>query len=73
MENRMRMNLKLARISKGLTQKELASKIGKSHALINRMETGTTNLRVGELIKICEVLEIDISKVLTQDLFKLEE
>ena len=43
-------NLKLARIKKNLTQKQLAELVGVSVSTINRIETGKQVLRVDMLI-----------------------
>ncbi|GIW64591.1 MAG: transcriptional regulator [Patescibacteria group bacterium] len=45
-----------ARIQKGLTQKELAEKIGTKQSAIARLESGNINPSLGFLEKIAEVL-----------------
>jgi transcriptional regulator with XRE-family HTH domain len=53
------LRIKIARISKGLKQEELADKINKTRPLISSIEqTGKANHYT--LKKICEVLELDI-------------
>jgi transcriptional regulator with XRE-family HTH domain len=53
------LKIKLARISKGLTQEELAEKIDKTRPLVSSIEqSGQGNYYT--LKKICEVLELDI-------------
>jgi transcriptional regulator with XRE-family HTH domain len=52
------LKIKLARISKGLTQEELAEKIDKTRPLVSSIEqSGQGNYYT--LKKICEVLELD--------------
>jgi transcriptional regulator with XRE-family HTH domain len=52
------LRIKIARISKGITQEELAEKINKTRPLISSIEqTGKANYYT--LRKICEVLELE--------------
>ncbi|HWY10316.1 MAG TPA: helix-turn-helix transcriptional regulator [Bacteroidia bacterium] len=54
--------IKIARITKGLTQEELASKINKTRPLVSHIEqTGKANIYT--LKKICSVLSIDIDEL----------
>lgn len=56
------LRIKIARISKGLKQEELAEKINKTRPLISSIEqTGKANYYT--LKKICEVLELDIHEL----------
>lgn len=53
------LKIKLARISKGLTQEELAEKIDKTRPLVSSIEqSGQGNYYT--IKKICEVLDLDI-------------
>ena len=58
------LNLKVARIKKGLTQRNLAKLVGVSVATINRIETGKQVLKVDMLSKLAEVLEIPVNELL---------
>ena len=49
-----------ARIKKGLTQKELASKIGTKQSVISRLESGTGNPSVAFLKKFADALDINL-------------
>lgn len=60
----MGLNLKIARIKKGLTQKQLAEIVGSSPATINKAERGTLDLRIGTLKKIAKALDVSISELL---------
>jgi len=52
------VKIKIARITKGYTQEELAEKINKTRPLVSHIEqTGKVNAYT--LKKICQVLEID--------------
>jgi transcriptional regulator with XRE-family HTH domain len=56
------LRIKIARISRGLKQEELAERINKTRPLISSIEqTGKVNHYT--LKKICEVLEIDINEL----------
>lgn len=56
------LRIKIARISKGLKQEELAERINKTRPLISSIEqTGKANHYT--LKKICEVLDLDINEL----------
>lgn len=55
--------VRLARISKGITQTELANIIGKDQPSINRLEKGRINPSYIYLTEICEGLNISISEL----------
>lgn len=55
----MMKNLKLLRIERGLTQIELARKIGVSQFLISSLERGTTQASPDLLIRLTTVLDVD--------------
>lgn len=52
------LKIKLLRISKGLTQEDLADKVNKTRPLISAVEQ-TGKVSPHTLKKICEVLEVD--------------
>lgn len=58
------INLKVARIKKGLTQKKLAELVGVSVATINRIETGKQILKIDMLNKLANVLEVPVNELL---------
>ncbi len=49
-----------ARIKKGLTQKQLASKIGTKQSVISRLESGNANPSVAFLKKLAEALDSNL-------------
>lgn len=57
-------NLKLARIKKNLTQKQLAELVGVSVSTINRIETGKQVLRVDMLNNLVNILEVPVNELL---------
>ncbi|MES2559323.1 MAG: helix-turn-helix domain-containing protein [Bacteroidota bacterium] len=59
------LRIKIARISKGLTQEELAEKINKTRPLISSIEqTGKANYYT--LRKICDVLGLELDETTNQ-------
>lgn len=52
------------RLSKGMTQMELAHKIGKDHPSINKLENGKVNPSYIFLLEVCEGLEIGLSELI---------
>ena len=57
------LKVKELREGKGLSQTELAYKIGKDQPSINRLEKGRVNPSIIYLLQICEGLEISIEEV----------
>src|SRR3989338_4969994 len=49
-----------ARMKKGLTQKELAEKIGTRQSAIARLESGNANPSIGFLQKVAEALDTNL-------------
>jgi transcriptional regulator with XRE-family HTH domain len=47
----------------GVTQRELARRIGRAHSYVGRIETGARRLDLPEFIEWCEALGIDPVKV----------
>lgn len=56
-------NLKYYRDLKGLTQRELALKIGVKHNTVSAWENGTNSIDVAVLMQICDLLEISIDEI----------
>jgi len=56
-------HIKLLREKKGMTQKELAEKIGVSQQNISRWETGEVIPRIDKIKIIAEVLECTIDEL----------
>lgn len=51
--------LKEARQNKGVTQVELAAKLGNTQTFVSKMERGERRLDAIELIEVLEALEVD--------------
>ncbi|ADB41295.1 helix-turn-helix domain-containing protein [Spirosoma linguale] len=54
-----------ARKAKGLTQKELAEKLGVSESTVNQYESGKQNLTIDTLVKIANALGMKFSTLLS--------
>lgn len=58
------LNLKVARVKKGLTQKELGELVGVSSSTLCRIETGKQISKVDMLLKLAEILEVSAEELL---------
>jgi transcriptional regulator with XRE-family HTH domain len=56
--------VKEIRTRKGLTQTELANKIGKDHPSINKLENGKVNPSYYFLYEVAQGLEVDVIELL---------
>lgn len=56
-------NIKRLRLSKGLTQAELANQIGKDQQSIQRLESGKSNPSYLYLLEISKGLEMNITEI----------
>ena len=63
MENDFKITLKAARVNKGLTQKQMAIKMGKSEGTIINWENGRTNMRAKDFEKWCSILNLNKNDV----------
>ena len=57
------LNMKIARLRKGITQSELAEKIGINSIMISRYEVGTATPKIDVIKKIAEVLGVTIDEL----------
>ena len=67
----LKMNLRLGRITKGLSQRQVGELARMSLHKIFRIEKDPSSLRVDDLMEICKVLNLDISEVFTKDIFNV--
>ncbi len=58
------LNLKVARIKKGLTQAQLAEKLGVSQNTISFYETGARFPSRNNLYKLAEALDCDVKEII---------
>jgi len=62
-EYRLASELIAARLSKKLTQEQLAEKAGVSRVVIARLESGTTNPTIGTISRVASILGKEIKLV----------
>jgi len=62
------INIRVARKAKGYSQEELAPKIGVSRSQLTNIENGTTGTTIDKIIKLSELLEIDVKDLLNLDI-----
>ena len=67
----LRNNLRMGRLSKNLTQREVGELAKISANKILKIEKDPSNLRVDDLLEICKVLNLDIREVFTKDIFNV--
>ena len=58
--------MKLARIKKDLSQKELANILGVSSATINRIELGKQSITLSRLKDIAKALDVDMKELIEE-------
>jgi len=58
------LNVKIARLKKGLTQEQLAELMNIHLTYIARIETGKINMSLGKILELADTLNIDINKLL---------
>ncbi len=58
------LELKISRMRKGLTQEELAEKIGMAKITISAYEIGRAKPSLDVLIKLSDVLEVSLDELL---------
>lgn len=66
-------NIKLYRKQKGLTQKQLAEKIGSTDSAITRYESNSREPSIETITKIADALGVPVSKLLEDDTFNLTD
>ena len=58
------MNVKFARMKKGLTQEQLSEMMNIHLTYLARIETGRINMSLGKILELAKVLNVDINKLL---------
>ncbi|MCF0125904.1 MAG: helix-turn-helix transcriptional regulator [Clostridia bacterium] len=56
--------LKKARLSKNMTQEDLAEKINISVAFLSRVERGSSHINLKRLTQVCKLLDVDEGYIL---------
>lgn len=57
------LNIKKLREERNITQQDLAAACNFEKSNMSRIESGRTNLTIGTLLKICEVLKVKLIDV----------
>jgi transcriptional regulator with XRE-family HTH domain len=60
---RIGMNIKEIRDDKNVSQQDLAAACNFEKSNMSRIEAGRTNLTVGTLLKICDVLNVKLTDI----------
>ncbi len=58
------LNVKFARMKKGLTQEQLAELMDIHWTYIAKIETGKINMSLGKILELSKVLKTDINRLL---------
>lgn len=66
-------NLKYLRSNKGISQQDLADKIGIDRSTISRIENNEIDTTVDNAIKIANILQVPVSDLLSKDLTKCDD
>lgn len=67
MKNEAGEQIRIVRLSQGMTQKELSDKTGISIVMISQYENGARNPKIDKLFKIAKALNISIDILLLND------
>ncbi|MDY4421430.1 helix-turn-helix transcriptional regulator [Clostridium perfringens] len=68
MKGEIVLKIKLRRISKGLTQKELANKVGISHVTLSKFENGSyENITLRTMLKLAAALDTTVHELFFSD------
>lgn len=62
--SRLGENLKQIRLRKGMSQGDVASKIGADPAYISGIENGRRNVTLATIDKLANALEVDVDKLI---------
>ena len=71
--NFLDINLKHLRKIKGITQEQLARKLGINRSMIGAYEEGRAEPKMETILNICHYFEIDINSLILNDLSKTEK
>ena len=67
MNNNFAFNLKHIRQEKGLTQEQLGKMMGKDYSTIGKWENGTRSPIMEDVIRLSDILDIDIRDLIDRD------
>ena len=58
------LNVKFARMKKGLTQEQLSEMMNIHITYLARIDTGKINMSLGKILELAKILNVDINKLL---------
>ena len=64
MKNSYIEKIKYLRVERGISQKEMADRLGFGQSNYNKIENGITELSVSKLMEIADILEVSVSVIL---------
>ena len=70
MDNNFSNNLKHLRIQSGLTQEELAKKIGKDYSTIGKWELGQRSPVMADVVKLADIFNVPLNTLVTDSFVK---
>lgn len=70
MDNNFAFNLKHIRQEKGLTQEQLGKLMNKDYSTIGKWESGTRSPIMEDVIKLADILQVDIQDLIDKDYSK---
>lgn len=68
MKNYFQNNLKFLRTQNGMTQDELAQKLGKDYSTIGKWELGQRNPIMSDIIKLSDIFNVSVQTLIEKDL-----
>lgn len=72
MNNNFAFNLKHIRQEKGLTQEQLGKMMNKDYSTIGKWENGTRSPIMEDLLKLSDVLNVDLKYLIDNDYYSTE-
>ena len=73
MDNNFAFNLKHIRQEKGLTQEQLGKLMNKDYSTIGKWESGTRSPIMEDVIKLADILQVDIQDLIDKDYSKNDD
>ena len=73
MDNNFAFNLKHIRQEKGLTQEQLGKLMNKDYSTIGKWENGTRSPIMEDVIKLADILQVDIQDLIDKDYSKNDD
>ena len=68
MDNNFASNLKHLRIERGMTQEELAKRLGKDYSTIGKWELGQRSPIMADVVKISEIFNVSLESLISSNI-----